>query len=160
MKRLSARALILAALLALPLQAASASSITPISKLDWEQNQRLEFRWRDDAVPPTWMRSAVLAAASDSNASRDAKAAVLAYDGAGNSWFAYTADIADPAALAYASRRVPDLFRIWLRPQGYVEACEPARSSVDKVFGKRRPLPCSSAPAPRPDSRSRSWRPA
>ncbi|HWH36809.1 MAG TPA: hypothetical protein VNT28_03435, partial [Candidatus Limnocylindrales bacterium] len=70
MKRLSARALILAALLALPLQAASASSITPISKLDWEQNQRLEFRWRDDAVPPTWMRSAVLAAASDSNASR------------------------------------------------------------------------------------------
>ena len=45
---------------------------------------------------------------------------MLAYDGAGNSWFAYTADIADPAALAYASRRVPNLFRIWLRPQGYV----------------------------------------
>jgi hypothetical protein len=99
---------------------AAASSVTPISKIDWEQNQRVEFRWRDDAVPPGWMRDATLAAAADSNTTRHAKAAVIAYDADGTSWVAYTTNIDHPNALAYASRRVPDQFKVWFRPHGYV----------------------------------------
>jgi hypothetical protein len=101
-------------------QPVTAGSLTPISKIDWAQNQQLEFRWRDDAVPPAWMRSAILDAAAASNASRGAKAAVVNYDAGGQSSFAYTDSLPDPAALAYASRRVPDSFKIWLRPHGYV----------------------------------------
>jgi hypothetical protein len=115
-----ARSAALALALAAVPGAAAGSSVTPISKIDWAQNQRVEFRWRDDAVPPGWMRSAVLAAAGDSNATRQAKAAVIAYDGSGSSWVAYTTEIDHPNALAYASRRVPDLFKVWFRPHGYV----------------------------------------
>lgn len=122
MNRHASLATVLAAALALVAtgQSALATSTTPISKYDWAPNQRLAFRWRDDAVPPAWMRGAVLEAATGSNASRGAKAAVLAHQADGSSWVAYTASISDPAALAFASRRVPDLFKVWLRPQGYV----------------------------------------
>ena len=99
---------------------AVAGSITPISKIDWQQNQRVDFRWRDDAVPPAWMRGAVLAAADDANGSRGAKAALLGHDAGGSSWVAYTESIDHPAAIAFASRRAPDLFKVWLRPQGYL----------------------------------------
>lgn len=98
---------------------AGAGSTTPISKLDWEQNQLLLFRWRDDAPPPAWMRRAVLDAAQGANDTRRAKGAVLDHHGDGSSWVAYTEAIDHPSAIAFASRRVPNLFKIWLRPQGY-----------------------------------------
>ena len=97
-----------------------ATSVTPISKIDWEPNQQVAFRWKEDSQPPGWMRNAVLAAATDSNDSRDAKAAFLVQRAEAASWVAYTEDIPSPAALAYASRRAPDLFKVWLRPQGHV----------------------------------------
>ena len=118
MNRLISATVGLAALLGAALPAA-AGTPTSISKIDWEQGQRIEFAWRADAVPPAWMRVAILGAAEDSNATRGARAAVVGHDAAGTSWFAYTDELPTEAALAYASRRAPDLFRVWLRPHGW-----------------------------------------
>ncbi|HEY7600437.1 MAG TPA: hypothetical protein VH741_10965 [Candidatus Limnocylindrales bacterium] len=116
--RAAAALALLPALVIAPSVAASAP--TPISKLDWEPNQRLAFSWRSDALPPAWMRAAFDDAVENSNATRNSQAAVIVRQSGGSSWVAYTDDLPSPAALAYASRRVPDLFKIWLRPQGYV----------------------------------------
>jgi len=109
--------LAVAAMIAQPV---AATSLTPISKLDWAPNQQLAFSWRSDAVPPAWMKAAVDDAVENSNSTRHSQAAVIVRQGGGRSWFAYTVDLPSPAALAYASRRVPKLFKIWLRPQGHV----------------------------------------
>jgi hypothetical protein len=115
-------AIALAATLALAaaVQPVGATSVTPISRLDWAPNQELPFRWREDGTPPAWMRTAIQAAAQDSTASRGARAGVLIQRDGAVSWVAYTAELPDASALAFASRRVPDSFKIWLRPQGYV----------------------------------------
>jgi hypothetical protein len=98
----------------------TATSPTPASGATWSANQLVEYRWKDAAEPPGWMRSAVNAAASDSNASRAARAAVFTHrDGAG-SWIGYTADLPTTYAIGYAVRNVPDSFNIRLRPQGYM----------------------------------------
>lgn len=100
--------------------AAGATPLTPISKIDWEQNQRVPFEWRSDGVPPAWMRNAILDAAVGSNASRGSRAALLEHEAGSESWVAYTDVLPTASALAYASRRAPSSFKVWLRPQGYV----------------------------------------
>ena len=72
---------------ALVVALAAASVTTPVLAHDpdpalgggtYDQNQALEFRWRSGSEPPSAIRSAVLAAAGDSNASRASRAATRA----------------------------------------------------------------------------------
>ena len=80
MKRASSVATVLATLLFVASGGAvQATSPTPASGPTWAPNQRVEYRWKAGSEPPTWMRAAVNAAASDSNSSRASRAAVLDY---------------------------------------------------------------------------------
>jgi len=98
---------------------ATATAPTPASGSVWSQNQRVSFRWHEGDEPPAWMRGAVNAAASDSNDSRDSKAAVLSQSDSGSSWIAYTGDIPTTWAIGYTVRYIPNFFTMRLRPQGY-----------------------------------------
>jgi hypothetical protein len=93
---------------------------TPASGTTWEPNQDVRYRWKDGAVPPGWMRSAINAAAADSNRSRRARAAVLSYQDGATSWVGYTGDMPSSYAIGYAVRNPPTSFNVRLRPQGYV----------------------------------------
>jgi len=98
---------------------ASATAPTPASGQVWNQNQRVNYRWHEGDVPPSWMRSAINAAANDSNDSRDSKAAVVSQSDSGASWIGYTGDIPTTWAIGYTVRNIPNSFTMRLRPQGY-----------------------------------------
>lgn len=100
-------------------QSALANTITPTYSGAWGQNQEVPFRWKEDGVPPEWMRTAVVNAAGDSTRSRRAKAAVIVQRSGGDSWVSYTADLPSSTALAFAARNAPERFRVWMRVQGY-----------------------------------------
>src|SRR4029078_7535589 len=85
----------------------------------WHQNQRVTYRWHEGDVPPSWMRSAINAAANDSNERRDAKASMLSQSDSGPSWIGYTCDIPTTWAIGYTVRNIPNSFTMRLRPQGY-----------------------------------------
>jgi hypothetical protein len=106
------------ATLAAAAQPAVASLPTPASGGTWAQNQLVEYRWKEGAEPPAWARSAMSAAAADSNASRAAKAAIFAQRDTGASWLAYTDDLPTNWAIGYTVRSVPNGFSIRMRPQG------------------------------------------
>jgi hypothetical protein len=95
----------------------------------WGQGQLVRYRWRAGQVPPSWMQSAVNAAASDSNRSRSSRAAVFGYDGAGASPIAY----GEPTAcgvngIACFSRAgAPTSFAMWFRRHGHVFDWGPLR---------------------------------
>src|SRR5690242_7303707 len=98
---------------------AAATPPTPADGQVWNQNQRVTFRWHQGDEPPTWMRSAINAAANDSNDSRDAKAAVLSQSDSGASWIGYTGDVPTTWAIGYTVGNIPNSFTMRLRPQGY-----------------------------------------
>lgn len=98
---------------------ALATPPTPANGITWSPNQRVEYRWREGDEPPPWMRSAVNAAADDSNSSRAAKAVILSPSDSGASWIGYTADLPTNWAIGYTVRNVPTSFTMRLRPQGY-----------------------------------------
>ena len=87
----------------------------------WVQNQQVDYRWRSGQVPPDWMRTAINAAAEDSNASRNSRAAIFSYDAAGDSLISY----GEPAAcgvngIACFNRgNAPVSFSMWFRRQGH-----------------------------------------
>ncbi|HYI22328.1 MAG TPA: hypothetical protein VEX62_06790 [Candidatus Limnocylindrales bacterium] len=91
---------------------------TPASGPVWDTGQ-LRYRWLSGSEPPTWMRSAIHAAAQDATVSTLADTPSFSYDGGGAGWIAYTGDIPTDYAVGYAVRNVPSSFGIRLRPQGY-----------------------------------------
>ena len=91
---------------------------TPASGVTWDQNQRVDYRWRDGSEPPAWAKSAMNGAAADSNSSRKAKAATFSYDADGRSWLAYTDDLPTNWAIGYTVRSLPESFTIRMRPHG------------------------------------------
>jgi hypothetical protein len=99
-------------------QPAAAALPTPASGTVWNHNQRVEYRWRAGDEPPGWAKSAMNAAAGDSNASRKAKAAIFSYDASGPAWLAYTDDLPTNWAIGYTVRNIPDSFTMKIRPQG------------------------------------------
>ena len=119
MKRLALALATSLVTLALTAGQVSATAPTPADGIVWSQNQRVSFRWHEGDVPPAWMRSAINAAANDSNDSRDAKAAVVAQSDSGASWIGYTGDIPTTWAIGYTTKDIPSSFTMRLRPQGY-----------------------------------------
>lgn len=99
-------------------QTVAASLPTPASGPTWDQNQRIEYRWKEGAEPPAWAKAAMGAAGADSNASRRAKAAVFAQSDSGPAWLAYTDDLPTNWAIGYTVRSYPDSFSIRMRPHG------------------------------------------
>ena len=117
MKRL-ALATILSLLAVFAAQPASAALPTPANGDTWNKNQRVEYRWKVGSEPPGWAKSAMNAAATDSNQSRKARAATFAYDVNGPAWLAYTDDLPTNWAIGYTVRNIPDSFTIRMRPHG------------------------------------------
>ena len=85
------------------------------------QGQDLRFRWRAGSEPIAVIRTAITAAASDANTTRNSRSATFTYDAAGPNPIGY-----GPGAtcgvngLACFTRTAPTGFTMWLREQGHV----------------------------------------
>jgi hypothetical protein len=109
-------------LVCLPAGAARAHGPDPVlSDNLYAQDQRLEFRWRSGAEPPSAIKTAIKDAAADITASKGSRAATFAYDSAGANPIGY-----GPGAtcgvngIACFTRSAPDGFTMWLREHGRV----------------------------------------
>jgi hypothetical protein len=84
------------------------------------QNQELDYRWANGGTPPTAMKTAINAAADDSNASRRSKAPVFGYAADASNTIYYGVDaLCGVNGLACFSRTAPTSFRMWLRENGH-----------------------------------------
>lgn len=84
------------------------------------QNQALDYRWASGGTPPSAMKTAIHAAADDSNASRRSKAPVFDYASDASNTIYYGVDVpCGVNGLACFSRSAPDGFRMWLRENGH-----------------------------------------
>jgi hypothetical protein len=82
------------------------------------QNQVLEFRWRAGSEPPTAIRSAILAAADDSNDTRASRAATFVYDASGVNPIGYGTGTCGANGIGCFTRSAPTGFTMWLREHG------------------------------------------
>jgi hypothetical protein len=92
----------------------------PLGGALFGQNQVLEFRWRAGAVPPGAIRSAILAAADDSNDTRASRAATFMYDAAGANPIGYGTGTCGVNGIGCFTRTAPTGFTMWLREHGRV----------------------------------------
>jgi hypothetical protein len=85
------------------------------------QGQDLRFRWRAGAEPAAVIKTAIRAAATAANATRNSRSATFTYDTAGANPIGY-----GPGAtcgvngIACFTRTAPTSFTMWLREQGHV----------------------------------------
>jgi hypothetical protein len=82
------------------------------------QDQELRFRWRSGAEPPSAMKSAIRAAADDSNATRASRAATFVYDTAGTNNIGYGTGTCGVNGIGCFTRTAPTSFTMWLRQHG------------------------------------------
>ncbi|HSL75558.1 MAG TPA: hypothetical protein VK867_01345 [Candidatus Limnocylindrales bacterium] len=86
----------------------------------WTQNQALQFRWRSGSEPPAAIRTAILAAAKDSNDSRASRAATFGYDSTSSNPIGYGTGTCGVNGLGCFTRSAPTGFTMWLREHGRV----------------------------------------
>ena len=86
----------------------------------WTQNQALRFRWRSGSEPPAAMRTAIVAAAKDSNDSRASRAATFGYDSTSSNPIGYGTGTCGVNGLGCFTRSAPTGFTMWLREHGRV----------------------------------------
>jgi hypothetical protein len=84
------------------------------------QDQVLEYRWRAGSEPPTAMKTAIRAAADDSNATRASQAATFVYDAAAPNPIGYGTGTCGVNGIGCFTRTVPTGFTMWLREHGRV----------------------------------------
>ena len=85
------------------------------------QNQDLRFRWRAGSEPSAAIKTAIMEAAIDANASRGSKAPTFTYDPAGSNPIGYgLGATCGVNGLACFTRSAPNGFTMWLREQGHV----------------------------------------
>ena len=84
------------------------------------QNQALQFRWRSGSEPPSAMRTAIVAAAKDSNDSRASRAATFGYDSTSANPIGYGTGTCGVNGLGCFTRTAPTGFTMWLREHGRV----------------------------------------
>jgi hypothetical protein len=109
--------MLLIAALAAP--ATLATSVTPFKNAKWQRDQQVSFMWKADAKPPTWMKPAVLDAASDAGSTTKAQAATFSLADSAASWIAYTDSVCTDSAIGCAMSNAPWSFTLRLRPQGW-----------------------------------------
>lgn len=87
----------------------------------YDQDQRLEFRWRGGSEPPGAVKTAIKDAAAGVNASRASRAATFVYDAGGTSVIGYGAGATCGVnGIACFTRTAPTSFTMWLREHGRV----------------------------------------
>jgi hypothetical protein len=84
------------------------------------QNEVLSFRWRSGYEPPTAMRTAIRAAATDVGESRASQAATFVYGTTGASTIGYGTGTCGVNGIGCFTRTAPDTFTMWLREHGRV----------------------------------------
>ena len=113
-----------AALLLLPVMGGAVAAHGPdpfFSGGPFAQNQDLRFRWRAGSEPAAAIKTAILAAAADANASRGSRAATFTYDAGGTNPIGYgLGATCGVNGLACFTRTAPTGFTMWLREQGHV----------------------------------------
>ena len=82
------------------------------------QDQRLLFRWRSGSEPPAAIKTAIRAAADDSNASRASQAATFVYDSIGSNLIGYGTGTCGVNGIGCFTRTAPTGFTMWLREHG------------------------------------------
>jgi len=82
------------------------------------QDQELRFRWRSGSEPPAALRTAIRAAADDSNTTRASRAATFVYDAAGANLIGYGTGTCGVNGIGCFSRTAPTSFTMWLREHG------------------------------------------
>jgi hypothetical protein len=103
---------------ALPVRAATPD---PFMDSPFNQNQALKYRWGTGATPPTSIRTAINAAADDSNDSRRSRAPSFTYDTAATNTISYGVDApCGVNGLACFRRDAPSWFLVYLRENGHV----------------------------------------
>ncbi len=92
----------------------------PVLGPAWPQDTLLEYRWASGGVPPTAMRTAMLAGAADATTSRASRAPLFAYDSTAANDFSYGLPMPCASnAIACAYRYLPSGFDVWLRENGH-----------------------------------------
>jgi hypothetical protein len=117
----SASSALLSGLLIASLSAAPtlATSVTPVEYNRWHQGQAVSFMWKGNALPPAWLRPAIVAATGDAGSTTAAQAASFELVDSASSWIGYTDDVCTEAAIGCAWNNAPTSFTIRLRPQGW-----------------------------------------
>ena len=82
------------------------------------QDEVLQFRWRSGYEPPTAMKTAIRAAATDVGESRASRAATFAYSSTGASYIGYGTGTCGVNGIGCFTRSAPDTFTMWLREHG------------------------------------------
>lgn len=83
------------------------------------QDQRLEFDWRPDAVPPPDLRTPIRSAAGDVGESRRSRAATFAAVAGASNLIGYGVGTCGPNGIACFTRNAPHGFTMWFREQGH-----------------------------------------
>jgi hypothetical protein len=87
----------------------------------WAKDVNLTFRWRAGEEPPAALKTAIRAAADDSNATRASRAAIFTYASGGTSPIEYGLDVTCGVnGIACFTRSVPDGFTMGFREHGHV----------------------------------------
>jgi hypothetical protein len=86
----------------------------------FSQNETLSFRWRTGYEPPTAIKTAIRAAATDVGESRASQAATFAYSSTGASTIGYGTGTCGVNGIGCFTRTAPDTFTMWLREHGRV----------------------------------------
>jgi hypothetical protein len=84
------------------------------------QDQVLQFRWRAGSEPPTALKTAIRAAATDVNETRASRAATFAYSSTGANPIGYGTGTCGVNGIGCFTRTAPDGFTMWLRQHGRV----------------------------------------
>ncbi|HEX5015639.1 MAG TPA: hypothetical protein VFV72_15950 [Candidatus Limnocylindrales bacterium] len=124
MSRIRLRATAATALAVLALAAPPTLAHSPDPAIAWPlytPDDTLQFRWKENEVPPSKMRDAVVAAADDANGSRGSRAPSIVYAAGGSSTVEYGANVfCGVAGLACADGwDAPDTFRVAFRSHGW-----------------------------------------
>lgn len=118
--RLTAASLAVAVVVTLGAPSAAGHAPDPIFNGLFGQDQLLKFRWGAGMEPPAWMRTPIVDAASDSNATRASRAARFAFDAAASNPIRYGVDVGcGPNGIACFNRSAPNSFSMGFRPQGH-----------------------------------------
>lgn len=84
------------------------------------QGQVLEFRWRAGSEPPSAIKTAIRAAAVDSNTTRASQAATFVYQAGGANPIGYGTGSCGINGIGCFTRTAPTGFTMWLREHGRV----------------------------------------
>lgn len=119
-KRIAATGLSIALLAALAGPAVAHGPDPILAGGRFSQDEALQFRWRAGYEPPSAIKTAIRAAATDVGESRASRAATFTYSITGASSIGYGTGTCGVNGIGCFTRTAPDTFTMWLREHGRV----------------------------------------